>query len=392
MSGPKGGAYDVEQNRRREQARRHALSAELAQLRARLARAEAVADAHREAGARIAAVDTRVGVDESSAESLEAAIRVNRTKLADVTRATDSALAELARRGTLDALRGSVGPVRARTSAEVAHQLQVPPVEVLDRSEEAEEALAALDPDLASEQPGLLELVQQLPRASRDAGDALLYDLRHRVAALNRTAERRREIVAEIHELLLSLMGVGGTEATEVRRRLEAMIDDGGEPDDRLRRHVAEAIERRRLIEDRLYMADMMRESLESLGYDVGAEFSVELMDAGAALIHRAGWTEHALEVRMSTSSESVVFSAVREGDPGQEVSSEQVRRDVEVEVEFCTTIDPLLADLSERGVSLGPLQRHEAGANPVRVVRGREKSAEQTARRTPVRHQREAE
>lgn len=372
MSGPKGGEYAVIENRRREEARRRSLLQELENAGRELRVAEQTAEAHARAGADVALGKFELSVIETDTMSIESAIRAVRQRTEEVRGASAAAMAEFDRTRMLNDLAEGVGPGAARTAAEAMIDWAAkPPRSTLDQADrqQAEDILATLDPDRLDAQDELLLLVGRLPDTSADTRRSIIEELRRRVRQLNREALRQREEIASARELELELMGVAGDAADELRGRLAAVVA-GNEPfDPRLTDQVAEVVTARHAIEDRMYVAEALRESLSALGYSVGDEFVTSLGAEAVGYVERPGWSQHLLEVHLPSTSDRIVMAAVREGDQGAPASESSRTRDSEVEVEFCSTFAQLIKRLSEQGIRMDRIVRNQAGASPMNVV-----------------------
>ena len=392
MSGPKLTAWEIEENRRRAEEWRQALLTELEACR-RAVRAElARARAHAAAGVDLAAAaPVDVVVDEHDPMSIEAAIRQIQCHADQLRRQTNGAVVARDRRAGLANLAAGVpygeaisatGVNREAAARSIAHVFDEQFNTALDA------ILTSLDADAGDALSDLMRFVELSGTGSQVDERVLLGQVEDRVAILNRRELRRRERVAHARELLLDLIGVAGEDAAELRRRLNAVFTNAAELPEHADQLVHDVLERQHQSEDRVYVVDMLRESLVQLGYAVGSSFSTEMLRDGATLVDRAGWSAHAVEVRM-TPTNSMVMSVVREGDPMSTPSESDRRRDAEVEVEFCSTVGPVLDDLGTRGVSTGPVRSHAAGANPVRVVAPRtaqRRSAAQAPRAEEIR------
>lgn len=383
MSGPKLTAWEIAENQRRAEERRQALLRELASSRRAVRDEVARARTHAAAGVVVpdaALIDS--DVDEHDVVAIEAAIRRTHQHADEVRRSTNGALAAHVREAGLANLAAGV-PVGEATSAAgvnrdaaaraTAHMF----TEQFGR--ELDAILSSLNADAADALPGLLGFVESTGRATRVDERVLLTQIGERVASFNRRELDVRRQVSRARDLLLALIGVAGEDAAELRRRLVAVVDARAPFPDGAEALVDEVVERQRSSEDRAYVADMLRESLVHLGYEVGSSFATDLLRGTPALVDRAGWSEHAVEIVL-TATDKMVMSVVREGDPGRAGTDADRRRDEEVEVEFCSTVGPVLDDLATRGIDTEPVRSHPAGANPVRIVSSRTEARRSSA------------
>lgn len=372
MSGPKLTAWEIEENRRREEERRQALLRELAECRRALDVEVARARSHRAAGVAIESARlAEVPVDPQDAGSIENAIRATQTQVDQLRRTTNGGLAAHQRRAALDHLVAGVVAGEATSAAGINREAAARPSAHVVSAEFAtrvDAILSTLDPDAIGDLDALVAFVGRSIEGSAVDERVVLEQLRERIVTVNRREQDGRRRVERARELLLRLMGVAGDDVAELRRRLDDVVHEGAELPDHMADRVDEAVERHRRIADRSYAIDMLRESLAEMGYTVGSTFATDLLRDGASLVDRAGWTAHAVEIRM-TPTDNMVLSVVREGDATTVSNDVDRRRDAEIEVEFCSTVGPVLAELGERGVRTGPVRGHDAGANPVRVV-----------------------
>ena len=380
MSGPKGSTYSVEENRRREEARRAELRRQLEGARQELHLLAAHAQVHADAGANIdlSVSDPAVDLEDSAAMataiaslSQQAARLRSRTTAAVAAMEREQTVAALVegvqRAGTLDAADAVAASERAGAAAAAREQ-----------ASQVETIMSELSPEITVGRDELDRLADECVRTHGADATRLLRRLERSVRAANIDAGRRGEARAEAQQLSLELVGFVGAE--ELQRRLGLVIDGQSELSDQLREQVASFIDSARAADDRSYAADMLRESLESLGYEVGDTFVTDLVTTQVASIERPGWNDHLLEVHLPLDDPRVVMAAVREGQPGQALTAAQRTRDEEVETEFCSTVQDLISALDERGVEMGPFVGTRPGETQMRVISS--SRAERRARR----------
>lgn len=225
-------------------------------------------------------------------------------------------------------------------------------------------ALDAVDPEAdATERAELTALASTILAADDDVFATLLTDLKMRAQTVNRAAAARREQAAQAEALLVSLVGLEGSEAADARSLLERVKRGASS----LRASDVASIEQvreRALAErERGFVAARLAQALGGLGYAVGAEFETELRAGrpGVALVEAS--PEHAVQVEVGDGE--LAYRLVR-SVPGNDPD-----RDRTLESELCKSMGRALGDLHGAGVGFVFTEHHEPGERAVEVSNG---------------------
>jgi hypothetical protein len=209
-----------------------------------------------------------------------------------------------------------------------------------------------------------------LAATHQDRARLLVDRLRAAVKTANAEAEARNRRASVIDALIGNLGDLDKDEATRLRELLLSERDQGrslelltGEVA-HVRQQAQSRHEAARTESDRERVADALDESLRELGYEVQAGFETALAASGSALAQRSGWTDHAVRVLLSPSTNELRLHVVRDDRP-RLISSDNVFR----ERELCADRPALEHALAERGVRLDPRELIEPGVIPLATV-----------------------
>ena len=147
---------------------------------------------------------------------------------------------------------------------------------------------------------------------------------------------------------------------------------------------------------DRAYAAEVMREEIERLGYEVGEKFEALVIKGGKTLVHKPDSGEYGVVVEVSGAE--VHAEPVRIGESAAERSAQGQRRDQAFERACCKDFEQARAAMETRGVVGRVARRIPVGSRPIQVVGGDQVEASRERRRagetrrrqqTRARHQR---
>lgn len=380
MSGPKTASYSLaeslrrrmeEEARRRAEQRRQELEAQRRRavqtaIADNLARLDRVAEAIRDATTRfpneILNLSQRRLPHPTTTDIHQ--LEVYRNALSAMADEQERILAqELGRVTANAALRESLGGLlketqtgSPRSAAKVLAE-SPPPHPRADRSARLLERLD-LDPgEQASAE--LRELAEQLDTAVPPQVPALETELRYRIQRHNQGKVAARQARAEAAELFAVLPEpITDEESALVDRLRRAALGEVPFETD-LRVAVTAWKGRATAQAERNKAAEVLRESLEDLGYEVEEGFATLFVDRGMVHFTRPDWAGYYVRVRANPTERYLNFNLVRAAAPP---TLEQERRDREAEETWCRHYRPLLQRLAAEGLDTQPLRELPAG------------------------------
>ena len=113
---------------------------------------------------------------------------------------------------------------------------------------------------------------------------------------------------------------------------------------------------------------EVMRQSLESLGYEVEEGFETLFVSGGLVHARKPGWGDYSVRLRVNPKEQSLNFNLVRTDD-GTPPTQERRRRDHEMEETWCPDYHRLRERLAEGGLSTQTLRETPAGTLAVQTV-----------------------
>ena len=263
-------------------------------------------------------------------------------------------------------LKGRRTEARERADAAVEH--------LRNLRDKAQKVWASVDARTAPERRRELDaaVAACLEAADPDAAELRLTELRVHVRRANRETGAERRRVAEQR-------AAGSRAARQILSRLD---DAQAEIDASLRDSLLEACggetdysaglracaESAASAAERHYAGEVLRRTLEGLGYEVHQGFETLFEAGGSAYFQRASWDKHYVKVMASGEHTGLAFRLARYGEES-EPSAEQALRDREMEEQWCGEVPNLLQDLSARGLAVELTRRVAPGAVPVEVV-----------------------
>lgn len=119
-----------------------------------------------------------------------------------------------------------------------------------------------------------------------------------------------------------------------------------------------------------LAAAEILAESLQELGYEVGPGFETAVVGASGAFVHHADWGDtHAMQVQLGR-DDTIAMQVVREGDPDTEASDRERAEDQHAEQMLCDRLDAITETAAGHGLRIALNHRIDPGDEPVQRVR----------------------
>ncbi len=113
----------------------------------------------------------------------------------------------------------------------------------------------------------------------------------------------------------------------------------------------------------------MIGETLAELGYDVEPGFATLFVEGGVAHIQKPDWGDYYVRLRVQPDAGDLNLNVVRVSEDRAAASNERVRRDREMEEQWCAAHRELLQCLQERGIASRQTRALVAGELPVQTV-----------------------
>lgn len=382
MSSPSAYYVQVQENQRREEARRQAavqravgLMETLAQLREQAMELSSSGEADEAVEvpflAKISTAESRAAVEAWILDAQQAANALR----AGIARAA----AHRADRKLLASLRRNVGG-KALSVADVVANL-APPTTASAQSEPAGTALdwrlqaaeeaarlsARLGRDVFEDDRDVVTNLVSEVAASEAATQARirLDQLRLTVQdALARGWERSVH-TSEALDLLAELRGLDHPERDPVAAALQRVADGRRPMTDDLRHQSRRIVASASAAADDQYALDVLAEAFADLQYDVHPGFTTELAENGMSEFRSGRWKAYGVRVHFDPDHGLRTHLVRYEAGEGRDSE----RRDRSVAEAFCEDLDRIAEEAAERGVVLGVNEQHPPGSEPVMVV-----------------------
>ena len=191
--------------------------------------------------------------------------------------------------------------------------------------------------------------------------------LRQAIQDARKMASKQRVEQQEAEELLLSLPTIEMAETAQVRTDLQRVACGLAGLDEELRRRVVairQSAERRMLDS---CAGEIAQTVLRDLGYETNESFSTLFVEGGELFFQRPGWNEYFGSVLVDHESQRMTLRIVR--DSTVEPTTEQTRRDVEMERSWCDQHRVFMKALSTAGLKTTGVSAVRAGAVDVEVL-----------------------
>lgn len=275
----------------------------------------------------------------------------------------------LARASANAALRETLGPLLNQVPAEApraaAKVLAKPTAPAVPKGARR---LQRLDLNPGEQIPAaLIDLAEQLDRTAPFQSAALEAELSYQIQIFNTGRAARRRDCADATELFAALPEPQSADEHVLADRLSRAAL-GIEPlDPAIRVAVAAWQERAAAQATQAKAAEVLRESLQDLGYEVEEGFATLFVERGMVHFTRPEWSGYYVRLRANAAEQYLNFNLVRAAT-GQE-TLDQGRRDHEAEARWCQHYRPLLARLEAHGLCTQPIRELPAGAMAVQAL-----------------------
>lgn len=278
-----------------------------------------------------------------------------------------------------ESLRASLGSLLAQIPAVPAPS--APDTGAVPRSDRLLQRLE-LEPGEAPPEP-LVALAEQLDRVSDGRAGALETELRYQIQRHNEGQSERRRLRQEAADLFATLPGPVSTEEQRLAGRLSRAALGEGALDGALRAEVAVWQQRAKARAEQTQVAQVLRDSLEDLGYDVEEGFSTLFVDQGMVHFTRPDWAGYYVRLRINPAERYLNFNLVRAA-AGQATTLDQERRDLEAEQRWCGEYGTLLRRLEAEGLDTQAQREVPAGTMAVQTLAAEPRVGKSAARRRP--------
>ena len=142
----------------------------------------------------------------------------------------------------------------------------------------------------------------------------------------------------------------------------EQMTDD-------LRQRVRDIHETAEQTLDRQIAGEVIKDTLEELGYSVGESFSTLFVEGGAVHFQRPAWGNYHVRLRVNHQTDELRVHLVKEHQPGTDPGAEK-EKDAEMEGAWCADYSGLMQALEAKGIGTKSIHRLPPGALPVPLMR----------------------
>lgn len=222
------------------------------------------------------------------------------------------------------------------------------------------------------------EIAQEL-----DGGRAetLALELRLRVQRANEKAEKTARDAERAAALRAWLRGLEGDDVTRVTEELLKVEERKMALTDALARRAEEVERTARIRSNETYAAEVIREELQRLGYEVDEEFTSLFIEGGKTQLRKAGAKDYRVLFDVEPATGRIHGQLARLGRPGEPLSQQQQLRDRETEEEWCRDFAKLRQEIERRHVAIRVVRRVPAGSQPLQII-DREESQSRQKRR----------
>lgn len=168
----------------------------------------------------------------------------------------------------------------------------------------------------------------------------------------------------ELRDAFLTATGASQAEAlaAELRQQIQRLNQTH-------RVALQKQLEQEQQIAARHYTQQVIGETLAELGYEVETGFATLFVEGGVAHIQQPDWGDYYVRLRVKPDAGDLNLNVVRVSADRAVPSNEQVRRDREMEEQWCAAHRELLHRLEQRGIASQPLRTHAPGELAVQCV-----------------------
>jgi len=240
--------------------------------------------------------------------------------------------------------------------------------------EKAEKVFSSLAQNTAPDQRSEIEESLRICLGTEDSAkaDLLFTNLRVRIRQSNhltqveqqRLVEKRDRDAHAARDLLLKLDSLNKSATPSVNEELTKVVSGERALTDDVRVAAEVAITEG----EREFADNVLKHTLEQLGYEVQEGFETLFEGGGSAFFQRASWGEHHVRVTANHERQRLSLDVVRFGTGG-DVSPEQALRDKEMETHWCGEVEALVGGLARQGVLVDLDRKLEPGAVALQVI-----------------------
>ena len=116
------------------------------------------------------------------------------------------------------------------------------------------------------------------------------------------------------------------------------------------------------------FASNVLKESLEQLGYEVQEGFETLFAEGGSSFFQRASWGEHHVRVTVDLKRQRLNLDVVRYGIQVEQ-TADQVLRDKEMEEQWCGEVPGLIDQLAAQGLSIDFTRKLNPGTVALQVI-----------------------
>jgi hypothetical protein len=271
--------------------------------------------------------------------------------------------------------------------AETPEAPDAPPTSQHDRTRRKEEVMRVL-----SRVSGLVPVhersdlerfateIAQEPDAGR--AETLALELRLRVQRATEKAARDAERAAALR---VRLRGLEGEDVTRITAELAKVEERKIALTDALVRRAEEVERTGRVRANQIYAAEVIREELQRLGYEVEDEFASLFVEGGKTQLRKAETEDYRVLLDVEPATGRIHGQLARFGRVGEIVSQQQQLRDCETEEKWCRDFAQLRQEIERRHLAIRVVRRVPAGSQPIQIIDRKESESRQRRRLASV-------
>ena len=259
-------------------------------------------------------------------------------------------------------------------SLDASNQTAPPKMDTLV-GEQLDKALAPLANHPREEWPReVLTVIAAIhDRTQPTPANLLLLELRSRIQNFL-DMERRR--IADRKEAEAMLTELPPTTSREDQPLLDSIAEQlcriiAGQKQltDDLRKQVRDIHEAAERAFDRQIAGEVIKDTLEELGYSVGESFSTLFVEGGTVHFQRPAWGNYHVRLRVNHQTDELRVHLVKEQQSGTDPGAEN-EKDAEMEGAWCADYSGLMQALEAKGIGTESIHRLPPGAVPVPLMR----------------------
>jgi len=222
--------------------------------------------------------------------------------------------------------------------------------------------------------PADRENLKQLAAEVLQAGEsgqarALALELRLRVQTANEKAEKITRDAERAAVSRVTLRGLEGDDVATVALELLKVERKELPLTDALVRRVEDVERAARARANRAYAAEVIREELERLGYEVEEGFTSLFIEGGQAHVRKARLEDYRVLIGAEPATDQLHVQLARLGLRGEALSQQQELRDRDTEEKWCKDFVQMRQALDRRQIATRVVRRVPAGSQPICIL-----------------------